>query len=254
MTYVAYYRVSTKDQGRSGLGLEAQERAVQEYLRRHGGALVGAFIEVESGKNNYRTELEAAKKHAIASGATLLIAKLDRLARRASFILSLLDTAGLKIKVCDLENADRMTLSIMAVIAEKEAEMISQRTKDALAAARNRGQKLGMQNPAIAAALPKAIKHGAALKKRAVWERARYVGPLMEAWRKRGSNMAMVADLLHAHGARLAPSHFVNGVTWDLRTTYRYYKVYSFIGPQRFWADLPPDPRNAQADGAVTAL
>jgi DNA invertase Pin-like site-specific DNA recombinase len=143
--WVAYTRVSTQRQGRSQLGIEAQKYSIAEYVRLHGGVCVGEFTEVESGRKNDRPELHRALAACRMHNAVLLIAKLDRLARRASFLLSLRDS-GIDFAACDLQGANRLTVGILAMVAETEAEAISARTKAALAAAKRRGVQLG--NPA----------------------------------------------------------------------------------------------------------
>ena len=140
--FVAYYRVSTARQGRSGLGLEGQRAAVINYLDGGRWTLVAEFTEVESGANNGRPELAKALAACRLKGATLVIAKLDRLSRDAHFLLGL-EKAGVDFVAVDMPNANRMTVGIMAVIAEEERRMISERTKAALAAAKARGVKLG---------------------------------------------------------------------------------------------------------------
>lgn len=139
MKYVAYYRVSTAKQGTSGLGLAAQEVAVRAFIA---GEPIAAFTEVESGKREDRPQLAAALSHAKKHKATLVIAKLDRLSRDVHFISGLLK-AGVEIRACDIPTANRMVLHIMAAVAEGEREMISERTKAALAAAKARGVRLG---------------------------------------------------------------------------------------------------------------
>lgn len=138
MRAVAYYRVSTSEQGRSGLGLEAQKAAVEDYLARDEAILVAEFTEVESGARNDRPQLQAALKRAQLSCATLVIAKLDRLSRNAAFLLTLRD-AGTDFVAVDMPNANRVTMGIMAVIAEEERRLISERTKAAMRAAKARG-------------------------------------------------------------------------------------------------------------------
>jgi len=140
--FIAYYRVSTQKQGRSGLGLEAQRYAVREYLNGGDWKLVGEFTEVETGKRSDRPELTRALAMCRLHGAKLVIAKLDRLSRNAHFLLGLQDS-GADFVAADMPNANQLTVGIMAVVAQDEAKRISERTKAALAAAKKRGTKLG---------------------------------------------------------------------------------------------------------------
>jgi DNA invertase Pin-like site-specific DNA recombinase len=140
--FVAYYRVSTARQGKSGLGLEAQQQAVREHLNGGNWTLVGEFVEVESGKRADRPKLAEAIKACRLRGAKLIIAKLDRLARNVAFISNLMES-GVEFEAVDFPQANRLTIHIMAAMAEHEAKMISDRTKAALAAAKRRGVKLG---------------------------------------------------------------------------------------------------------------
>lgn len=130
--FVSYLRVSTQKQGASGLGLEAQRKAVEDYLNGGRWELVREVVEVESGKRSDRTGLAEAMRLCRIHGATLVVAKLDRLARDAHFLLGL-SKAGIDFVACDMPSANRMTVGIMAVVAEEEARMISARTKAALA-------------------------------------------------------------------------------------------------------------------------
>jgi DNA invertase Pin-like site-specific DNA recombinase len=139
---VAYFRVSTQKQGASGLGLEAQRATVADYAKRTGGTIVAEFTEVESGKKDSRSQLAEAIAAAKRTGSVLVIAKLDRLARNASFIFALRD-AGVPFVACDIPEANTLTVGIFAVMAQHEAELISTRTKAALAAKKARGEKLG---------------------------------------------------------------------------------------------------------------
>lgn len=146
--YIAYYRVSTRRQADSGLGLEAQRRAVAELVRQRGGEVVEEFTEVESGKKTDRDRpaLASAISRARRQKATLVVAKLDRLARHVSFMALLMDS-GLEFVACDNPYANRLTVHIMSAIAEHERRIISQRTKEALAEAKARGQLLGSARP-----------------------------------------------------------------------------------------------------------
>ena len=147
---VALYRVSTSRQGRSGLGLDAQKAAVKAYIGdRH--ELVGEFVEVESGKSARRPQLEAAIHRARVTGSKLAIAKLDRLSRNAAFLLTLRDS-GVQFVAVDMPEATEMTVGIMAVVAEGERRAISSRTREALAAARARGRRLGNVDTLVAGA------------------------------------------------------------------------------------------------------
>ncbi|MHC2664572.1 recombinase family protein [Bradyrhizobium diazoefficiens] len=140
--WVAYYRVSTDKQGRSGLGLEAQRASVRTYLNGGDWKLIKEFTEVESGKRSDRQQLQAALAACKLHGAKLVIAKLDRLSRDAHFLLGL-QKAGVDFVAADMPDANRMTIGLLAVVAEHEREMISARTKAALQAAKARNVKLG---------------------------------------------------------------------------------------------------------------
>ena len=147
--FVAYYRVSTTKQGINGLGMDAQRNAVRNYLNGGNWNLLAEFAEVETGKRSDRQELAKAIALCRKEEATLLIAKLDRLARNAAFLLNLRDN-GVDFIATDMPHADKFTVGIMALVAEKERDMISQRTRDGLAAAKRRGIKLGNPCPAQA--------------------------------------------------------------------------------------------------------
>jgi DNA invertase Pin-like site-specific DNA recombinase len=155
MRVVAYFRVSTEKQGRSGLGLEAQRASVAQYCGGRGCEVVGEFVEVESGKNNERPELAKALHLAKVTGATLVVAKLDRLSRNVAF-LAALQESGARFVAADMPEANELTIHIMAAVAQAERKAISRRTIEALAAAKARGVRLG--NPNGAAALVRAGK------------------------------------------------------------------------------------------------
>lgn len=140
--FIAYYRVSTARQGRSGLGLEAQRAAVLTYLNGGSWNLICDFVEVESGKRGDRPQLAAALASCRVHNATLVIAKLDRLSRDAAFLLGL-QNAGVRFVAVDMPEANELVVGIMAVVAQAERKMISDRTKAALAVAKARGTRLG---------------------------------------------------------------------------------------------------------------
>jgi DNA invertase Pin-like site-specific DNA recombinase len=143
--FVSYLRVSTERQGKSGLGLEAQRASVTDYLNGGKWKLLGEYVEVESGRKSDRPELLKALSTCRIHGATLVVAKLDRLARDAHFLLGLKE-AGIEFVCCDMPAANRLTIGIISMIAEEEVRLISVRTKSALQAARARGVKLGTPN------------------------------------------------------------------------------------------------------------
>lgn len=201
MRIVAYHRVSTTRQGASGLGLEAQSKAIADFAGTRHAELIGSFTEVESGRNNSRPELEKALHLAKITGATLLIAKLDRLSRNAAFLLTLRDS-GVKFIAADMPDANDLTVGIMALVAEQEREAISRRTKEALAATKARGTKLG--NPNGAAALLRARKGNEAginAIKAGADQHAANLAPVIEALRSEGvTSLGSIANALNERG------------------------------------------------------
>ena len=157
---VAYHRVSTARQGRSGLGLDAQKTAIAKLAKDRGGTVIGSFTEVESGKVDSRPELQKALQTARLTGATLAIAKLDRLSRNAAFLLTLRDS-GVRFIAADMPEANDLTVGIMALVAQQEREAIAKRTREALRAAKARGTRLG--NPNGAAALKRSQRGNSAI-------------------------------------------------------------------------------------------
>jgi DNA invertase Pin-like site-specific DNA recombinase len=142
---IAYYRVSTDKQGKSGHGLEAQRTAVETFAKAHNLPVISDYTEVETGKKNDRPQLNAALKACKKQKARLVIAKLDRLSRKLSFITMLIDS-NIDFICCDNPHATKLTLHILGAMGEHERDMISKRTKEALAAAKRRGVVLGNPN------------------------------------------------------------------------------------------------------------
>jgi DNA invertase Pin-like site-specific DNA recombinase len=143
---VSLLRVSGKKQGKSGLGLEAQRDTVEKYAKSDHGKIIKEFVEIETGTTGDRVTLKEAIAYCHASGAKLVVAKLDRLARNVQFIATLMNS-GIDFVCCDNPHATPLTIHILAAVAEDEAKRIRQRTKDALAAAVRRGVKLGSARP-----------------------------------------------------------------------------------------------------------
>lgn len=204
---VCYLRVSTARQGSSGLGLDAQLQAVQQYAASMSASIIDTFTEVETGKLNTRPELIKALHLAKVTGATLVIAKLDRLSRNAAFLMTLQD-AGVKFVAADLPQANNLTIGIMALVAQQEAEAISKRTKEALQAAKRRGKVLG--NPNGAAALLKAAKGNTAaisVIQRKADHHATDLQPVITALKGEGIvSLGAIARALNQRGI-LTPRH-----------------------------------------------
>ena len=197
--WISYLRVSTGRQGRSGLGLEAQRKAVEDFLDGGNWQLVKEFVEVESGKNSDRPLLADAIKACRLYGAKLVIAKLDRLSRNAHFLLGLKE-AGVDFVCSDMPSANRLTVGIMAMVAEEEGRMISARTKAALAAAKRRGVQLGgyNKNPKLTA---KARKAGQEANARKAAERAADLAPVISELQAAGkTSLRAIAEGLNERG------------------------------------------------------
>lgn len=148
--YVAYFRVSTASQGRSGLGLAAQRTKIDEFLE-SGDDVVAEFVEVQSGKSDTRTELWRAIAHAKKHSAKILIAKLDRFSRKVSFISGIMEQ-GIGLVVAEMPHATDFQLHIFAALAQEERRLISERTRNALAEAKRRGVVLGRNGSVLGAA------------------------------------------------------------------------------------------------------
>jgi DNA invertase Pin-like site-specific DNA recombinase len=196
--FIAYYRVSTQRQGRSGLGLEAQQSAVRDYLNGGDWRLVAELTEVESGKRSDRPKLAEALKLCRLHGATLIVAKLDRLARNVAFLSNLMES-GVDFHAVDFPQANRLTIHILAAVAEHEAKAISERTKAALAAAKKRGVKLGGYHGAeVTPAMRKAAL--AAVQER-VQARATDLAPIIKELQAGGArSLRAIAEGLNDRG------------------------------------------------------
>lgn len=215
---VAYYRVSTAAQGRSGLGLEAQKAAVASVAEQRGWQVLSEFTEIESGGKNDRPQLKQALHHAKITGAVLVIAKLDRLSRNAAFLLTLRDS-GVKFIAADLPDACDLTVGVLAVIAQAEREAISQRTKAALASVKRKLSEDGehvarrsgaivrrLGNPNGARALRQAARGNlaavASVKAKAD-AHANDLGPVLDRLRSEGRrSLAQLAEGLNDAGIR----------------------------------------------------
>ncbi len=203
-TYVGYYRVSTDRQGRSGLGLDAQRSAVAGYLDGGNWTLLDTFTEVESGRRNDRPELAKALDLCRRRKATLVIAKLDRLARNVAFIANLMD-ADVDVVAVDMPEANRFTLHIMAAMAEHEAALVSQRTKAALKAAKARGRALGWSIPSRRGEQAQASLKGVLGNRAKADQFAANVLPVIRDIERAGvTTLQGMADALNARGIRTA--------------------------------------------------
>ena len=206
--YITYLRVSTTKQGHDGLGIGAQRAAVQQYLARRDHDLLAEYIEVESGRNADRPELAKALAQAKRNKATLVIARLDRLARSVAFISTMME-AGVAFLACDMVDASPLTLHIMAAVAEAEAKAISQRTRAAMQAAKARGIQLGNS---VNLAEAQQIARQAIIKK--ADDRATTLLPIIRQIVAGGENsLHRVADRLNEMGIRTARNGSWHGTT-----------------------------------------
>ncbi len=201
---VAYYRVSTQKQGASGLGLEAQEAAVENYARSIGAEIIGKpFVEVESGKRADRPELQNAIAYARRCKAVLCVAKLDRLARNVQFLATLI-RSDVEFVAVDNPQATKLVLHILAAVAESEAEAISQRTRDALAAYKARGGLLGAGRPECrnltADAMAKGRQAGCEARIRKANEAYSDLYGMLAEMRQAGHTLQQIADKLNGEG------------------------------------------------------
>jgi len=196
---VAYYRVSTEKQGKSGLGLEAKRAADQDYAMRTGAQIVKEYTEIESGKRSDRLELRKALALARRAQALMCVAKLDRLSRNVAFLSALMDS-GVDFVACDNPNANRLTIHILVAVAEDEARRISERTKAALAAYIARGGKLGSPSNLTASAARKGRLIGAQSLRKQADEAYADLYAVLIAKREAGLTLQTIADDLNAEG------------------------------------------------------
>ncbi len=197
--FVAYYRVSTARQGSSGLGLEAQRKAVEDYLNGGSWSLIDEFVEVESGKRNDRPKLQEALRLARLHGATLIIAKLDRLARNVAFISNLMES-GVEFVAVDFPQANRLTVHVLAAVAEHEAAMIASRTKAALASAKARGQRLGGDRGNFSSIRDRGNPASVAIRSAKASKRAGDLIPLIRQLQSSGASLHGIAAELTRRG------------------------------------------------------
>jgi DNA invertase Pin-like site-specific DNA recombinase len=199
MNCVVYYRVSTKRQGISGLGLDAQRTIVENYIKNN--KVIAEFTEIETGKSANRPQLNKALESCKQNNATLVVAKIDRLSRNLHFVTSL-QAANIDFIACDMPSANRLTIHIIAAIAENEAQLISQRTKQALAEKKKQGVKLG--NPYNNGLTEKSIAKGRNIRQQNALcnERNKQASSLILSMRNGGSKWSEIVKQLNANGFR----------------------------------------------------
>ncbi|QEE50707.1 resolvase [Flavobacterium alkalisoli] len=193
--YIAYYRVSRKEQGLSGLGLAAQKSAVEKYVKSQDGAVLEDFTEVETGTNKReRVEIKKAIQLAKDKKAVLVIAKLDRLARNVSFVSNLMDS-GIEFLAVDMPSANNFTIHIFSALAEQEAKLISSRTKQSLAELKKKGIKLGNPSNLTQEARCKGIE---TIKKNALNnDRNRQAKSIVQSCKEKGMTFRQIAEYLN---------------------------------------------------------
>ena len=194
--FVSYLRVSTEGQGASGLGIEAQRRAITDYLNGGRWELVTEFVEIESGKrSDNRPMLQHALDACRRTGSRLLIAKLDRLSRNVAFIANLMES-GVEFVAVDFPNANRLTIHILAAMAEYERSMISKRTTAALQAAKARGVKLGSPKGISKEVSRRGAARSLEERKRKAEEHARRIYPIIKEYQAQGLSLNAIAKKL----------------------------------------------------------
>jgi DNA invertase Pin-like site-specific DNA recombinase len=205
--FITYLRVSTSQQNESGLGLTAQRVACQAFTR--SGNVIAEFVEVESGKRNDRPQLLAALDQCRQTGATLVVAKLDRLARNVAFVSKLMES-NVEFLAADNANASRLTIHILAAVAENEAMLISQRTKAALAAAKARGVQLGNPNLTDNQRRKGSLRGGSTMAEKASRYHAAIV-PMIQSLRAEGLTFTAIAATINEQGFRTQRGKLYSG-------------------------------------------
>jgi len=197
--FISYLRVSTDKQGKSGLGLEAQRKQVADFIVSCGGSLDAEFIEVESGKNNDRLELAKAIRQSQLTGNKLIIAKLDRISRSLHYITSLAESR-IDFVVCDLPGCDQFTINLYGALAQRERELISQRTKSSLQALKDRGVALGNPQNLNEDSAAKGRVLGVAERKRRAFIFAQRIHPTIKEYQEQGVSLNKIASKLNECG------------------------------------------------------
>jgi DNA invertase Pin-like site-specific DNA recombinase len=224
--FIPYYRVSTKKQGTSGLGLDAQKKTVEDYSKHNDGKIIAEYTEVETGKRTDRIELTKAIAHAKLAKATLVVAKLDRLARNMEFTAALMNS-GVEFICCDNPHANRLTIHILAAVAENEAVQTSRRTKDALAVAKKKGTLLGSARPGHwkgregKRGWKKGAKNSAIVRSQRALAAYSFLMPQIREWQAAGDNLGMIATKLNDAGHQTtAGKPFTSVAVWRILKRY----------------------------------
>ena len=240
--YISYYRISAAKRGGSGydLALEAQHTAVLAHLKGGAWTLLDAFTEVESGKRPDRPELARALVACRLTGATLMIAKLDRLTRSVAFLADLMES-GVEFVACDNPYVSRLTIHILAAAAENESEAISKRAREALVAAKARGKRLGGYRGSI----PDGRLGAVAMRSKADAFATR-LAPLMADMKQRGLSLHQMAAELSANSIRTA-----RGGSWTATTVRRVLARASVVQGSEIRHATTPNPRSGSDDADV---
>ena len=220
MKFVVYLRVSTSKQGIDGLGIEAQKASVNRFIKTGAGKVIKTFTEVESGKKSFRPKLQMAIDLCEEAGATLLIAKLDRLSREVYFIQKL-KKAGLKFICADMPDATELTIDILSAVANEELRKVSTRTREALAEAKKKGTRLGATNPKIKRALKKAIPKRVQSQREEQQRYLSFIRKHLERWDSKGLSKSSMVEELTAMKVPTPRGSY----KWQRTQVYRLFKL-----------------------------